>query len=126
MLFCYFRYIYGGKLSLEECDTSDIIKILVDASELCLHELTTYFQTFLIENKANYMEQNFSLIYQTSIENDSFLELQKYCTDLIFQVPDKIFQSLSFPSIPERLLISIIQSDNLQRSEIEVWEHILK
>ncbi|GBC27205.2 BTB/POZ protein [Rhizophagus irregularis DAOM 181602=DAOM 197198] len=32
------RYIYGGKLSLEEYDISDIIKILVIASELNLQE----------------------------------------------------------------------------------------
>ncbi|CAB4464319.1 unnamed protein product [Rhizophagus irregularis] len=35
------RYIYGGKLSLEEYDTLDIIKILVSSNELNLQELTT-------------------------------------------------------------------------------------
>jgi BTB/POZ domain len=46
-----FRYIYGGKLSLNKYDISDIIKILVAASELSLQELTTYLQSFLIEIK---------------------------------------------------------------------------
>ena len=32
--FISFRYVYGGKLSLEEYDASDIIKILVTANEL--------------------------------------------------------------------------------------------
>ena len=108
------RYIYGGKLSLEEYDTSDIIKILVAGSELGLQELSSYLQSFLIENKTNWMEQNFDLIYQTSFENDSFSELQKYCTDLITKGPDKIFKSPNFSSIPEKLLVSIIQNDNLQ------------
>ncbi|GBC11354.2 carbohydrate-binding module family 13 protein [Rhizophagus irregularis DAOM 181602=DAOM 197198] len=36
------RYIYGGKLSLEEYDTLDIIKILVSSNELNLQELTTW------------------------------------------------------------------------------------
>ncbi|EXX68404.1 hypothetical protein RirG_105440 [Rhizophagus irregularis DAOM 197198w] len=72
------------------------------------------------------MEQNFNLIYQTSFENDSFSELQKYCTDLMTKEPIKIFNSLNFSSIPEKLLITIIQNDNLQMSEIQVWEHILK
>src|SRR5436190_8763966 len=122
----YFRYIYGGKISLEECDTSDIIKILIAASELSLQELVTYLQSFLIENKENWMEQNFNLIYQTSFENDSFLILQKYCTDLMSKEPDKIFNSLNFSSIPEKLLISLIQNDNLQMSTIQVWERVLK
>ena len=122
----YFRYIYGGRLSLEEYDISDIIKILVAANELSLQELIPYLESFLIENKANWIEQNFDLIYQTSFENNSFLELQKYCTDLISKNPDKIFQSLNFSSILEKLLISLIQNDNLQMSEIQVWEHVLK
>ncbi|CAB4427798.1 unnamed protein product [Rhizophagus irregularis] len=53
------RYIYGGKLLLDECDTLDIIKILVTASELSLHELIPHLQSFLINNKASWMEQNF-------------------------------------------------------------------
>jgi hypothetical protein len=72
------------------------------------------------------MEQNFNLIYQISFENDSFLELQKYCTDLITKEPNKIFNSLNFSSISENLLFKIFQSDNLQMSEIQIWEHVLK
>src|SRR5437763_12916583 len=124
--FIFNRYIYGGRISLEEYDTSDIIKILIAASELSLQELVTYLQSFLIENKANWMEQNFNQIYQTSFKNDSFLILQKYCTDLMSKEPDKIFNSLNFSSIPEKLLISLIQNDNLQMSEIQVWEYVLK
>uniref|UniRef100_U9TZW5 TLDc domain-containing protein n=1 Tax=Rhizophagus irregularis (strain DAOM 181602 / DAOM 197198 / MUCL 43194) TaxID=747089 RepID=U9TZW5_RHIID len=72
------------------------------------------------------MEQNFNLIYQTSFKNDSFSELQKYCTDLITKEPVKIFNSLNFSSIPEKLLITIIQNDDLQMSVIQIWEHVLK
>ncbi|GET57415.1 BTB/POZ protein [Rhizophagus irregularis DAOM 181602=DAOM 197198] len=66
------RYIYGRRLSLEEYDTSDIIKILIAANELRLQKLVAHLQLFLIENKKNWMEQNFNLIYKTSFENDSF------------------------------------------------------
>src|SRR5437763_10807004 len=124
--FIFNRYIYGGRISLEEYDTSDIIKILIAASELSLQELVTYLQSFLIENKANWMEQNFNLIYQTTFENDSFLILQKYCTDLMSKEPGKIFKSLNFSSISEKLLISLIQNDNLQMNVIQIWEHVLK
>ncbi|RIA87323.1 hypothetical protein C1645_878100 [Glomus cerebriforme] len=120
------RYIYGGRLSLDEHDTSDIIKILVTANELSLQELIPYFESFLIENKKNWVEQNFNLIYQTCFQNDSFLELQKYCTYLISKEPNKIFNSPNFSLIPEKLLISLIQHDNLQMSQVQVWEHVLK
>ena len=93
---------------------------------LNFQELVAHLQSFLLENKRNWMEQNFNLIYQTSFKNDSFLELQKYCTELTTKHPDKIFQSPNFSSIPEKLLISVIQNGNLQMSEIQVWEHVLK
>jgi hypothetical protein len=66
---------------LEEHDVSDIIKILISTNKLNIQEIITYLQLFLIQNEANWMEQNFNSIYQISFENDSFLELQKYCTE---------------------------------------------
>ena len=123
----FFRYIYGGRISLEKLDdTSDIVKILVSAGELSLQELITFIQSFLIENKANWMEQNFNLVYQTSFENDSFLELQNYCNDLISKEPEKIFKSPDFISISEKSLVSLIKHYNLQMSEVQVWKHVLK
>jgi hypothetical protein len=109
LFFIYYRYIYGGKLSLKEYDAPDIIKLLDAANELNLQELIPHLQSFLIENKANWMEKNIDLIYQTSFKNDSFLCLQKYCNDLISKEPDKIFASQNFKSIPEKLLVSVIQ-----------------
>ncbi|GBB90473.1 hypothetical protein RclHR1_17450004 [Rhizophagus clarus] len=120
------RYIYGGTISLEEYDALDIVKILVAAYELSLQELVTYIQSFLIKKQANWMETNFDLIYQTSFENDSFMELQKYCNDLMSKYPDKILKSLDFSTTPETLIVSLIQNDKLQMSEIQVWEHVLK
>ncbi|UZO02473.1 uncharacterized protein OCT59_020953 [Rhizophagus irregularis] len=72
------------------------------------------------------MEQNFNFVYQTTFENNSFLELQNYCTNLISRRPDKIIKSISFFSIPEKLLVSIIQSNNLHMSEIQVWKYMIK
>ncbi|GES76323.1 carbohydrate-binding module family 13 protein [Rhizophagus clarus] len=120
------RYIYGGIISLEEYEPFDIIKILVTANELRLFELVSYIESFLIENKKNWMEQHIDLIYQTSFENDSFLELRKYCTDLISKEPDKIFNSPNFSTISEKLLVTLIQNGNLQMNEIQVWEHMIK
>ena len=105
---------------------SDLIKILEAASEFSLQEFICYLQSLLIENKSNWMKQNFNLIYQTSFKHDSFLELQKFCTDLISNEPELIFNSSDFTSISEKSLVSLIQNDKLQTSEIQVWDHVLK
>ncbi|GET03177.1 BTB/POZ protein [Rhizophagus clarus] len=120
------RYIYAGNLSLIEYDTLNIIKILVAASELGLQELITNIQSFLIKNKVSWIKQNFNLVYQTCFENDSFSELQNFCTDLITRKPENVFRSIDFNSISEKCLISLIQRDNIQIDDIKVWEHVLK
>ena len=111
---------------MEEHETANIIKILIAARELSLQELIHRIQSFLINNKVNWMEQNFNLVYQTSFENDSFLLLQEFCKEFIIKKPEKIFKSPEFNSISEKLLISIIQVDNFQMNGVQIWEHILK
>ncbi|CAB4403739.1 unnamed protein product [Rhizophagus irregularis] len=120
------RYIYGGRLSLEEYDTSNIIKLLIASNELNLQELITHLQLFLIKNKKDWMVQNFSLIYNTSFEKDSFLELQNFCKEFMFKEPKKIFDSRDFTSLPENCLITLIQHENFQNNVIQVWEHVLE
>ena len=51
---------------MEEYDILDLVKILEAANEFSLQEFIDYLQSFLIENKSDWMEQNFTLIYQTS------------------------------------------------------------
>ena len=111
----YFRrYIYGGTISLEEYDTFNIVKILKAANELSLQELVNHLQSFLIQIKPNWLEQNFSLVYQTSFGHDSFLKLQEFCNDVVTNDPDKIFKSADFNLISEKSLVSIIKNDNLK------------
>ncbi|RIA91511.1 hypothetical protein C1645_821918 [Glomus cerebriforme] len=43
-------------------------------------------KTFFGRDNVVWLEQNFDLIYQMSFKDDSFLELQKYCTDLMSKV----------------------------------------
>ncbi|EXX63169.1 uncharacterized protein OCT59_018315 [Rhizophagus irregularis] len=120
------KYIYGGILSLDEENTSDILKVLVAADELILHELVDYLQTYLIKNKADWLEKHFELIHRTSFQSNNLLELQKFCTEFMAKSPDKIFESLDFTSLPEKSLVSLLKRDDLRMKEIEVWEHVLK
>ncbi|GBC03048.1 hypothetical protein RclHR1_04970002 [Rhizophagus clarus] len=120
------KYIYGGIISLNEQEPSEILKVLVAADQLNLQELIDYLQKYLIENKSEWVEQYFELIYRTSFQSNSLLELQQYCTNFIANSPDKVFKSLDFTSLPEKSLVSLIKRDDLQMKEIDIWEHVLK
>ncbi|PKC73772.1 hypothetical protein RhiirA1_450750 [Rhizophagus irregularis] len=118
------RYIYGGTLSLKEFDISSIVDILITADKLDLQELISHIQFFLIENTESWIKNNFDLICRTSFESDSFLELQRLCASLFDS--DKIFNMLDLSSIPEKILISMIQNSNLKMSQMQIWTYVLK
>ncbi|CAB4412185.1 unnamed protein product [Rhizophagus irregularis] len=120
------EYIYGGILSLDEKDTSDILKVLATADKLSLQELVDYLQKYLIENKTEWLEQHFEFAQQISSQSDKLLKLQEFCTNLMVQSPEKVLKSLDFTSFSEKSLITIIKSDDLQMKEVEIWEHVLK
>jgi hypothetical protein len=111
---------------LSDLETSDILKILVAADELLLQELISYLQNYLIVNKSEWMEQHFELIHRTSFQSNNLSELQQYCLNIIADLPEKLFNSIDFTSIPEKLLVSLIKRDNLQMREVEIWERILQ
>ncbi|GES83692.1 BTB/POZ protein [Rhizophagus clarus] len=52
--------------------------------------------------------------------------LFKFCVNLIYENPDRLFTSINFSSIPEKLLVSIIQNGNLQMSDIQIWNRVLE
>ncbi|GBC11516.2 BTB/POZ protein [Rhizophagus irregularis DAOM 181602=DAOM 197198] len=56
------KYIYGGILSLNDQDTSEIFNTLLAASELLFQEIVDYLQKYFIESKSEWMEQHFELI----------------------------------------------------------------
>src|SRR6185437_12363598 len=113
-----------GVLSLNEHDTSDILKVLLAANELHLQELVDNLQKYLIENYSEWMEQHFELIHQTSFQFDNLLGFQQFCTNFTAKSPEKIFKSLDFTSISEKSLVQLIK--HLQIKEVEVWECVLK
>jgi hypothetical protein len=99
---------------------------LTASNELNLQELTAHLQLFLIKNKKEWMKQNFNLIYRASFENNSFLKLRNFCTELMSNEPKSIFNSIDFILLSKNCLISLIQNVNFRMSDIQVWEHALK
>ena len=90
---------------------------MVVADELRLQEIVDYLQKYLIKNKSEWMEQNFEFVQQASSQSSNLLELQQFCAD-------KIFKSFDFTSLPEKSLVSLINKDDLQMKEVEIWEHM--
>ena len=111
---------------MNEQGTSEFLKVLVAADVLCLQELIDHLQKYLIESKSKWMEKNFVITQQISLQSNNLLKLQQFCADLITKFPEKIFNSTYFTSLPDKHLVQIIKRDDLQMKEIVIWEHVLK
>ncbi|GBC10170.1 hypothetical protein RclHR1_00940011 [Rhizophagus clarus] len=120
------RYIYGGIFSLNGQDNLKIIEILLAADEFFLQEIVDHLQKYLIENKSDWIAKNFEFIHRISFKSNHLFKLQQFCTDFMEESPEKVFKSLDFTSLPEKLLIQLLKKDDLQMKEIEIWEHVLK
>jgi hypothetical protein len=107
-------------------DASNFLNVLAAVDSLHLQELVDYLQTYLIENKLEWIEQHFGLTQQISSHSNNLVILREFCTNLMAQTPEKIFKSFDFTSLSEKSLISLIKRDDLQMKEVETWEHVLK
>ena len=94
---------------MNEQDTSEFLKVLTAADVLCLQELIDYLQKYLIESKSEWMEQHFEHTQRISFQHNNLLKIQQFCTDFMTKSPDKVFKSLYFTSLPEKILMQLIK-----------------
>ncbi|RHZ60187.1 hypothetical protein Glove_357g8 [Diversispora epigaea] len=120
------KYVYGGKISLEKLENSIIFDLLTSSKELDLDELVEHLQTHLITtNDASWLKQNFAQVYQTCYQVKSFDIIQRFYNNIISQHPNTIFESDNFISLPEDVIISIIELDDLQLDEYKIWDYVI-
>ncbi|RHZ76972.1 hypothetical protein Glove_187g25 [Diversispora epigaea] len=120
------KYIYSGNISIEKTDTSSIFDILLASNKFGLDELIKYFQSYLIENNASWLRLNFSKIHQISTQENNFKLLREFCNYIIPKSPNTLFESRDFTTLSEKVLISILERDDLQMDESEIWDHIIR
>ncbi|RIB27896.1 hypothetical protein C2G38_1662930 [Gigaspora rosea] len=88
-------------------------------------ELVDHFQNILIDNNASWLRLNFSHVCQISFQNKNFVDLQKFCNDIIAKYPKMIFDSDNLNTLQENALISLLKNDDLQMDESEIWDKVI-
>ncbi|RHZ76977.1 hypothetical protein Glove_187g20 [Diversispora epigaea] len=120
------KYIYSGRISFEKTEASTIFDILLTSNKFGIDELIKYFQSYLIENNASWLRLNFSKIHRLSIQENHFKLLKEFCNDIFAKYPNTLFESQDFITLPEKVLISILERDDLQMKESEIWDHVIR
>ncbi|RIA95087.1 hypothetical protein C1645_512166 [Glomus cerebriforme] len=104
----------------------DNIKLLVASDELLLEELFNHVQDYLIENKPNWIQQNFSFVLQTVFKLSDCKTLHDYCLESICAHPLPFFSSNNFLTLDMNIIYELLKRDDLQIEEIVAWDYLIK
>ncbi|GES77836.1 hypothetical protein GLOIN_2v1534764 [Rhizophagus clarus] len=119
------RYLYTGIVDYDQHRKDIILQFLIAADELGLDKLIELTQEYLLNNKEFIYKDPVStlrIIYQ----HEPFEDLKNYCLDMISEEPSILFSSKKFPSIEKPIITMILQRDDLNMEEIDVWESLLR
>ncbi|RHZ55709.1 hypothetical protein Glove_411g7 [Diversispora epigaea] len=119
------KYIYGGIIDTENVDSKTLFELMIAANKLEFEELSLKLENHLIESKASWLRTHFSFVYH-SIFKLKFQNLENFCNAIITKHPSIIFKSAEFTYLPESTLLSILNQDDLQMKELEIWDYLIK
>ena len=104
----------------------DVLKLLIAVDELNIQPLISHIQEYLIEHKTEFLHQNPTGILETVYQHETFTDLWNFCLEIICSEPKILFNSDNFINLKAPLLELLLKRDDLDLSEIEIWENLLK
>ncbi|KAG9287963.1 hypothetical protein G9A89_017558 [Geosiphon pyriformis] len=111
---------------IDEHPGVDVLQILIAADELELLELINYCQEHLIEKESKWLQENAVKTMQTVSYHEAFGKLKEHYSRMVEDNPDFIFKSNDFLSLEESVLVFLLEIDDLDMKEIEVWKSLIK
>src|SRR5437660_4496137 len=125
-LFIIKRYFYNGTIDINNLKPNETLELLEACDELNIDELIEDLQIYLIVEKKEWIKQNLIYTHKISSYHQLFNLLHHYCNKLIDENPVLFLKSSDFTTIEESMLISILESDNLESEEIDIWDCVIK
>ncbi|RIA97528.1 hypothetical protein C1645_813938 [Glomus cerebriforme] len=115
------RFIYCGKIDLTNLKGHEILELLMVVDELDIQTLISCIQIYIIKNQ-KFLQENIMEILQIVYQNELFTGLLDCCLENI----EMIFDSDEFINLEEPLLEFLLDQDDLNLDEIEVWNGLIK
>ena len=103
----------------------ELLDIMVASDELKLKKLTKITEDFIIENCHRFLQNDPVGVLQIVYYNP-FVNLQELCLEEICFEPGALFNSDKFTQLSAPLLEIILRRDDLNFSEIKIWEYLIK
>ncbi|GBC07291.1 hypothetical protein RclHR1_07360014 [Rhizophagus clarus] len=120
------RFIYCGKIDLENLHGHNILKLLIAVNELKIPTLINNIQEYLIEHQDRFLQQNPIEILEKIYQHESFSDLFNCSFKKICEEPEILFNSDKFVSLKPPLLELVLKRDDLLLDEIIIWNNLIK
>ncbi|EXX58563.1 uncharacterized protein OCT59_019990 [Rhizophagus irregularis] len=117
------RYIYGGELKLVNDNVKTNVELMIAADELCLDELCTYAEDFLLNNRES-LKSNLVLLLHVTTEFDQFTRISQFYKETYRQNPSLIFKAKDFTDIKREFLLELLIKNNHSLKPIEIWDKL--
>ncbi|GBC03571.1 hypothetical protein RclHR1_00520023 [Rhizophagus clarus] len=114
-----------GIIDYDQYNNEVILQCLVAADELGLDKLIEHVQKYLIDNEECLHKDSVSTL-QIVGQHEPFENLRDYCLEIISEEPRILFSSEKFPSLEKSIITMILQRDDLNMEEIDIWESLLR
>ncbi|CAI2191214.1 19167_t:CDS:2, partial [Funneliformis geosporum] len=118
------KYIYSSTIDLPNNDIKTNIAILIAADELCLNDLCTFIEEYLLEDKS-LIRKNFVLFQDVTTRFTQFSKLVQFYNTSIQQDPSLIFKADDFVTIKQEILLDILEKKNHSVEPIEIWDKLM-
>ncbi|KAF0543987.1 kelch-like protein 17 [Gigaspora margarita] len=118
-------YIYTGKIILNT-SAEDCLNLLVASDELELLEIAEFAQKRLIKEFTPWLFSNLAKSLNIVCRHNHFQELYNLILKFTFSNPYSLFNSVGLYLLDEIAMIFLLESDELELEEIEVWNCLIK
>ena len=119
------RYFYNGTVNINNLSPNEILELLEACDELSIDELIEDLQNYLISEKKEWIEQNLVYTHKISSYHQLFNLLHNYCSELINEDPTLFLKSNDFIMIEKSMLMTILERDDLELGEIDIWDYVV-
>jgi hypothetical protein len=120
------KYIYTAMIDLDTLDGMDILSLSIAAEYLEIEKLINHIHFHITGKPAQFLQKDPIKILETVFFDDSYISLQEICLKAACHDPTIIFDSLEFFSLDKKIIIKLIEHDNLFLEEIKIWQYLLK
>ncbi|GBB90651.1 hypothetical protein RclHR1_17690005 [Rhizophagus clarus] len=119
------KYIYTAMIDLDTIDGMDILSLSIAAEYLEIEKLINHIRSHITDKPAQFLQKDSVKILETVFFNESYISLQEICLNAICYDPTIIFDSSEFLSLDKKIIIKLIEHDNLFLEEIKIWQYLL-